>query len=142
MNCAGADFFRCNCALQKSRMAEVRATPDPREAVRVRERLPGEWLSARSCPAQLSPVSATLVKAQSRGKRARPRPSDTLPQPMFGEWLSLVEHLVRDQGVGGSNPLSPTNKINNLHRFLARLNSLGFPKGFPLFALSAVGEAL
>jgi hypothetical protein len=27
---------------------------------------------------------------------------------VFGEWLSLVEHLVRDQGVGGSNPLSPT----------------------------------
>ena len=25
-----------------------------------------------------------------------------------GEWLSLVEHLVRDQGVGGSNPLAPT----------------------------------
>ncbi len=30
-------------------------------------------------------------------------------KPKFGEWLSLVEHLVRDQGVGGSNPLSPTN---------------------------------
>ena len=30
----------------------------------------------------------------------------------FGEWLSLVEHLVRDQGVGGSNPLSPTNNLN------------------------------
>ncbi len=28
-----------------------------------------------------------------------------------GEWLSLVEHLVRDQGVGGSNPLSPTNLV-------------------------------
>jgi hypothetical protein len=27
---------------------------------------------------------------------------------MFGEWLSLVEHLLREQGVGGSNPLSPT----------------------------------
>ena len=27
---------------------------------------------------------------------------------VIGEWLSLVEHLVRDQGVGGSNPLSPT----------------------------------
>ena len=26
-----------------------------------------------------------------------------------GEWLSLVEHLLREQGVGGSNPLSPTN---------------------------------
>ena len=36
---------------------------------------------------------------------------------MFGEWLSLVEHLVRDQGVGGSNPLSPTN-LNNLEMFL------------------------
>jgi hypothetical protein len=44
-------------------------------------------------------------------------PHDTLLQPMFGEWLSLVEHLVRDQGVGGSNPLSPTNKINNLQKF-------------------------
>jgi hypothetical protein len=34
---------------------------------------------------------------------------------MFGEWLSLVEHLVRDQGVGGSNPLSPTIKISNIN---------------------------
>jgi hypothetical protein len=33
----------------------------------------------------------------------------SLPRPTHvGEWLSLVEHLVRDQGVGGSNPLSPT----------------------------------
>ena len=31
-----------------------------------------------------------------------------------GEWLSLVEHLVRDQGVGGSNPLSPTNSCQLL----------------------------
>ncbi len=31
-----------------------------------------------------------------------------------GEWLSLVEHLVRDQGVGGSNPLSPTNLFKYL----------------------------
>jgi hypothetical protein len=42
---------------------------------------------------------------------------------MFGEWLSLVEHLVRDQGVGGSNPLSPTifqykiYKLKKLGRF-------------------------
>src|SRR5258706_13960994 len=32
-----------------------------------------------------------------------------------GEWLSLVEHLVRDQGVGGSNPLSPTNTFKYLN---------------------------
>ena len=34
------------------------------------------------------------------------------PVAHVGEWLSLVEHLVRDQGVGGSNPLSPTNSTN------------------------------
>ena len=33
----------------------------------------------------------------------------TVVRAFVGEWLSLVEHLVRDQGVGGSNPLSPTN---------------------------------
>ena len=38
----------------------------------------------------------------------RPSLAGALLQPKFGEWLSLVEHLVRDQGVGGSNPLSPT----------------------------------
>src|ERR1700704_2665512 len=32
-----------------------------------------------------------------------------------GEWLSLVEHLVRDQGVGGSNPLSPTIIFKHLN---------------------------
>jgi hypothetical protein len=34
---------------------------------------------------------------------------------LVGEWLSLVEHLVRDQGVGGSNPLSPTNLLQAVH---------------------------
>ncbi len=29
-------------------------------------------------------------------------------RPAFGEWRSLVAHFVRDEGVGGSNPLSPT----------------------------------
>ena len=43
------------------------------------------------------------------GHKRQAAPYDSLLQPMFGEWLSLVEHLVRDQGVGGSNPLSPTN---------------------------------
>ena len=36
-------------------------------------------------------------------------PLATINELTVGEWLSLVEHLVRDQGVGGSNPLSPTN---------------------------------
>ena len=47
-------------------------------------------------------------------------------QPMFGEWLSLVEHLVRDQGVGGSNPLSPTIYFKWLTQFfeLAEINDV------------------
>ena len=30
-------------------------------------------------------------------------------RPAFGDWRSLVAHFVGDEGVGGSNPLSPTN---------------------------------
>ncbi len=30
---------------------------------------------------------------------------------IVGAWLSLVERLVRDREVGGSNPLAPTNNI-------------------------------
>ena len=29
-------------------------------------------------------------------------------------WRSLVAHLVRDEGVGGSNPLTPTNDLKDL----------------------------
>jgi|HubBroStandDraft_6_1064221.scaffolds.fasta_scaffold00010_77 hypothetical protein len=43
---------------------------------------------------------------------------------VVGEWLSLVEHLVRDQGVGGSNPLSPTNLFLGQ---VARLSVFSFP---------------
>ena len=39
-----------------------------------------------------------------------------------GEWLSLVEHLVRDQGVGGSNPLAPTIHLQQ-HQSLAETAS-------------------
>src|SRR5258708_2250286 len=38
-----------------------------------------------------------------------PAPRLARGSDFFGEWLSLVEHLVRDQGVAGSNPVSPTN---------------------------------
>jgi hypothetical protein len=48
-----------------------------------------------------------------------------------GEWLSLVEHLVRDQGVGGSNPLSPTNLLNPV----IELANFRFPKQSELGAI-------
>ena len=41
-------------------------------------------------------------------------PAGHVCQSIVGEWLSLVEHLVRDQGVGGSNPLSPTNHFKQI----------------------------
>ena len=54
----------------------------------------------------------------------------------FGEWLSLVEHLVRDQGVGGSNPLSPTIfRIKQLQRFPPSYK--GWPKGSFLASIFA-----
>src|SRR5450755_2282387 len=50
------------------------------------------------------------------------------PVSLFvGEWLSLVEHLVRDQGVGGSNPLSPTNS----NQVLADARRVGEKQGLP-----------
>src|ERR1700676_3027594 len=46
---------------------------------------------------------------------AKSAPNPPAPLDKVGEWLSLVEHLVRDQGVGGSNPLSPTNLFKHLN---------------------------
>ena len=49
-------------------------------------------------------------RSASKGKTRQAAPGKMCSTPSVGEWLSLVEHLVRDQGVGGSNPLSPTIK--------------------------------
>jgi hypothetical protein len=51
------------------------------------------------------------------------------PVNLVGEWLSLVEHLVRDQGVGGSNPLSPTKFFSIFQGYQA-----GCPTLFAQFA--------
>ena len=48
----------------------------------------------------------------------------------IGEWLSLVEHLVRDQGVGGSNPLSPTIIKSLMETASSRLNQCVFESWF------------
>ena len=62
---------------------------------------PGSWTASAG-------ILLHWLECIEGAKCARPRPDVVLQLPMFGEWLSLVEHLVRDQGVGGSNPLSPT----------------------------------
>ena len=46
---------------------------------------------------------------------------------LVGAWLSLVEHSVRDRGVGGSNPLAPTIRStpNPVDVRAAAANALG-----------------
>ncbi len=44
-----------------------------------------------------------------------------------GAWLSLVEHSVRDRGVGGSNPLAPTNFPNKIAK-IQSTRALGFTR--------------
>lgn len=54
----------------------------------------------------------TLAASETHGYKPRPHFGATPcgPAPTVGVWLSLVEHCVRDAGVGGSNPLTPTSR--------------------------------
>jgi hypothetical protein len=54
-----------------------------------------------------------------RPRRKRDREAAFLLPAAFGAWRSLVAHLLWEQGVGGSNPLAPTNKFNKLNQLLA-----------------------
>jgi hypothetical protein len=54
--------------------------------------------------------NAHIVNCAPRAAPRNPVQKQTRSVVPIGEWLSLVEHLLREQGVGGSNPLSPTNK--------------------------------
>ena len=66
---------------------------------------------------------------------------DILSHRKFGEWLSLVEHLVRDQGVGGSNPLSPTI-LSQTYRGLRRVVMTSPPQNKSLpFMSSGTGTS-
>ncbi len=52
-----------------------------------------------------------VLRNEDEGKRERPCRvvnSEIERNAHVGAWLSLVERLVRDQEVGGSNPLAPT----------------------------------
>ncbi len=43
-----------------------------------------------------------------------------------GMWLSLVEHVLREHGVGGSNPLIPTSNSKGFRLISETLFSLFF----------------
>ena len=74
-------------------------------------------------------TSAIINEQISEGARSSPAPIRNV-----GEWLSLVEHLVRDQGVGGSNPLSPTIYFNPV----IELANFHFPKVLQLGSIWVV----
>ena len=69
-----------------------------------RNRTPEHALTRRrGCPAP-----------PNRMRPAPPKPPPPVPatiRPAAGAWLSLAEHLVRDQGVAGSNPAAPTRLV-------------------------------
>ena len=58
-------------------------------------------------PAHLSSAAAE----RGRGGGVRGFFSRLQSHPVAGAWLSLAEHLVRDQGVAGSNPAAPTRPV-------------------------------
>ena len=72
----------------------------------------------RPNPRAGTPIQGAIIYASSSA-RVVPRAGAS----KVGEWLSLVEHLVRDQGVGGSNPLSPTNYLFNTSRIAENLRT-------------------
>jgi hypothetical protein len=85
---------------------------------RVLNASPSQCTGNKGCPVRrlflflihFEVFASALQRDQPGAPSARKHPSNC----KFGEWLSLVEHLVRDQGVGGSNPLSPTIHCYNL----------------------------
>ena len=55
---------------------------------------------------------------------------------LSGRGSAWLERLVRDQEVGGSNPLAPTNSLNNL------TTQLGFVLAFLTATLTATGPKI
>ena len=65
----------------------------------------------------LSPVDGDVPHPPTGCAPDPPKPPPHAPRrplqssPVAGAWLSLAEHLVRDQGVAGSNPAAPTRPV-------------------------------
>ena len=82
------------------------------------------WWRAGSAARPDRPPASAILSSGIRTLRLsclRPSRFRTISSfDLVGAWLSLVEHLVRDQGVGGSNPLAPTNTNQNAWPIQAR----------------------
>ena len=106
----------------------------------------GERKSPRAPPKRNLNSAEVATRREGRRRRLTPQPAGsryaTLRRPAVfpgsrsrgrrrcnGEWLSLVEHLVRDQGVAGSNPVSPTQKAAIPRRETDGTRPSSFPDG-------------
>jgi hypothetical protein len=85
-------------------------------------------------------VNAPTINTEPQPSIARRQtfPSKTLKIAQFQQISITCLKLVRDQGVGGSNPLSPTNKFNSLLT-LNKLNNR--PTGFGPGSLGSEGAS-
>jgi hypothetical protein len=77
-------------------------------------RRPSPSTAPRPCLSRLPPRIVTASRRRdsfgaARSQAPKCRRHKTEPQNV-GVWLSLVVHLVRDEGVAGSNPATPTNR--------------------------------
>ncbi len=75
---------------------------------------PWNVIRRMECRLRLLPVSGFAIKGGVGGPWTLAVPSKfrVLDVPCVGVWLRLVEHCVRDAGVGGSNPLTPTKNTS------------------------------
>src|SRR5712672_2474520 len=70
-------------------------------------------------------VSQSVSQAVSQISATRRRSECSHISRSDLEIVYPVEHLVRDEGVAGSNPATPTNQINDLLRWVFRKISYG-----------------
>ena len=86
-------------------MADTMATPCSEWLLLIVRR---NGLKRQNC-SDMNDIWVPIVTSSNRAKSLTPR-----------------RHLVRDQEAGGSNPLAPTNQINNLQGFVSRGLSVHF----------------
>jgi hypothetical protein len=101
-----------DCARTRKRPESLAVTPPRRAGTSPARTSHARTCPARTCPARTRSAAATAALLcyvplccapclqRHDGDAIRPRD--------VGVWLSLVEHLVRDEGVAGSNPATPT----------------------------------
>ena len=99
---AESDFGPCSGIPAAETPARCRCHKMPKSAARAHGR------ALASSPPDMLSSSLRWFCGSGRFARLLSAPPKNLFRFSVGAWLSLAERLVRDQEVGGSNPLAPT----------------------------------